>query len=117
MARVDQSHLELLRMCADHCRTTFNIHCLERGGQHLAPDHVRLMEDCINICDTAAAFVARGSQNHAVVCAACAEICRACADSCAAIDDKVMQRCAEHCRECADACERMAGGAHQSKAA
>jgi hypothetical protein len=29
-------------------------HCLNKGGPHAAPDHIRLMQDCVQICRASA---------------------------------------------------------------
>ena len=91
-------HLTCLHMAATHC--------LELGGKHTEPSHMRVMLDCAEICQTALNFMARSSAQHAAVCRACAEICRACADSCEQLGD--MQECVEACLKCAESCERMA---------
>lgn len=90
--------------CRNECQETLFTHCLVNGGKHTEPEHVRLMADCIQICQTAADFMTRQSPMHMAVCRACAEICEACADSCAEFEDAHMQRCAETCRRCAQHC-------------
>jgi hypothetical protein len=62
----------------------------------------RLMEDCAEICRTAADFMLRGSVYHAEVCAVCARICEACAQSCEEAGG--MDECARACRGCAQSC-------------
>jgi hypothetical protein len=85
------------------------LHCLSRGGDHAAPDHVRLLLDCADLCATSARLLLRGSPYHARTCAACAVVCEACADDCErlAADDVAMHDCAEACRRCADSCREM----------
>jgi hypothetical protein len=82
-------------------------YCLEQGGHHVEQAHVRLMTDCIQICQAAADFMTRGSLLHAAACAACAEVCDACAESCDMMEDDEMKACATVCRECADSCRKM----------
>ena len=53
-----QCHLMCLQMAATHC--------LEMGGRHTEPAHMRLMLDCAEICQTAMNFMARHSAHHAV---------------------------------------------------
>jgi len=91
--------------CAQMCTHSLFHHCLTAGGQHVQPDHVRLMVDCAAICETAAGFMTRGSPLHAAVCRACAAVCRACADSCRQLDD--MEACVEACERCEAACRTM----------
>ena len=95
--------------CATACLHTVR-HCLSMGGEHASPEHQTLLHDCAEICATAAAFMARGSSHHGVVCGACAELCAACADDCERLaeGDQTMTRCAEACRRCAESCDKMA---------
>lgn len=93
--------------CRDTCQATFYNYCLEQGGHHVEQAHVRLMADCIQICQTAADFMTRGSTLHGDVCGVCADVCDACADSCDMMDDDEMKACAKICRECADSCREM----------
>jgi len=93
--------------CRALCQKTLYGHCLEMGGKHVEANHVRLMTDCIDICQTAADFMSRGSAVHAGVCAACAEVCYACAESCEEIGGREMDACAQLCRECAEMCDDM----------
>lgn len=94
--------------CHVVCTSTLQ-HCLEMGGRHTEPAHVRLMLDCAEICQTSANFMLRGSPLHRHTCGACAEVCARCADDCAKFGgDPMMQDCAAACRTCAEACRRMA---------
>jgi hypothetical protein len=77
------------------------------GGEHVEKEHMILMMDCIEACETAANFMRRGSRFHASECAACAEICEACAESCECVGGEEMERCAETCRRCAQTCREM----------
>ena len=102
-----------MKACMDACHechvTCLHMamnHCLEMGGQHAAPEHMKIMADCAQICAVAIDFMARKSEHHAHICRECAEICRACAASCEALDG--MEDCVAACRKCADACDRMA---------
>lgn len=100
---------ELCLECHRICEETIT-YCLGKGGDHVADEHLRLLIDCAEICQTSANFMLRGSSRHDITCRACAEICRACADDCAMFTgDAQMERCADVCRRCAEACEQMAG--------
>ncbi|WP_095407239.1 MULTISPECIES: four-helix bundle copper-binding protein [Rhodomicrobium] len=90
--------------CRDTCQSVLFNYCLEKGGKHAEADHVRLMVDCIQICQTSGDFMTRNSRMHASVCTTCAAICEACARSCDAVGDAEMRRCAEACRACAKSC-------------
>jgi len=87
-------------------------HCLGKGGEHANADHIKLLQDCAEICQTAANFMTRQSTLHPETCRVCAEVCEQCAASCEQFgDDDVMRRCAEACRRCAESCREMAGAA------
>jgi hypothetical protein len=113
MSHVSPEMRECIRECTnchDVCLSLIG-HCLEKGGEHAQPDHVGLLQDCAQICQTSADFMLRGSQYHHQTCGVCAEVCDACAADCERIggDDAEMRRCAEACRRCAESCRRMAG--------
>ena len=83
-------------------------YCLARGGEMASVQHVGLLIDCAQICQTAADFMVRGSPHHSATCRACAEVCRATAEACRAAEgDDDMAHCADVCETCADACDRM----------
>ena len=94
--------------CHSTCMATIT-HCLQKGGQHAAVAHIRLMMDCAEICQISANFMLRGSDMHSRTCGVCAEICERCAQDCERLgDDAHMRACAEACRRCADSCRNMA---------
>ena len=95
--------------CHRVCLETFAQHCLKMGGAHVAQRHARLMLDCIQICQTCADFMIRGSELHYLTCGVCAEICQRCADDCGRFDDAEMRRCADTCSQCAQTCRAMSG--------
>lgn len=107
------------QQCLDDCLechracTETVVYCLQMGGALAAPDHIRLMLDCAEICQTSAGFMLRHSPLHDRVCAASADICERCAANCdgMADDDPAMRECAETCRRCARSCREMAGAA------
>ena len=101
--------IELCQDCQALCIRTVG-HCLQLGGRHAAPDHIRLLLDCAEICETTARYLLRGSSLHDRMCGLCAEVCRQCADNCVQVagDDQMVKQCAEMCRRCAGSCERMA---------
>ncbi|NJM35750.1 MAG: four-helix bundle copper-binding protein [Rhodomicrobium sp.] len=100
--------IEACWTCRDTCQSLLFNHCIEHGGAHTAPAHIRLMADCIQMCQAAADFMTRGSKMHAIVCNACAATCEACARSCEEIGDEEMKRAAKACRACAESCWDMA---------
>lgn len=110
-----QRHPEL-RNCVEQCLDCHRVclhtinYCLSQGGDHAAAEHIRLLTDCAEICQTSANFMLRGSALHERTCAICAEICEDCAQDCERFpEDQEMQACAEICRQCSDACREMAG--------
>lgn len=105
-----------MRVCIENCSDCHDVcmetlaHCLERGGEHAAPSHVRALLDCAQACDASRDFMLRGSELHSAICGICADACERCAESCEAIGpDDVMRNCAEVCRRCAASCRSMAG--------
>ena len=102
-----------MKACMDACHechiTCLHMamnHCLEAGGRHAEPQHMKLMLDCAQICSVAIDFMARKPEHHRHICRECAEICRACASSCEGLDG--MEDCVAACRKCAEACDKMA---------
>jgi hypothetical protein len=95
--------------CHHICSETLT-HCLHMGGKHVEPDHIRLLEDCIQICHTSADFMLRESSFHGMTCGVCAMVCERCAEDCLRVDenDLQMRACAEVCRRCAQTCRQMA---------
>ncbi|MDQ1081310.1 four-helix bundle copper-binding protein [Pseudoroseomonas cervicalis] len=108
------SHLSAeMRACIDNCLACYATclsslsgHCLEMGGRHTAPEHVRLMLACAEICRTSAHFMLLGTSHHRHTCAECAEICTECAAECEALGG--MEECVTACRRCAESCTAMA---------
>lgn len=95
--------------CYQECART-EAHCLEKGGEHAAPEHIALLRDCGEVCLLSADLMLRGSRRHGTACGVCAEFCRACAESCERMagSDARMKACAQACRRCAESCEKMA---------
>lgn len=94
--------------CHAVCLETIG-HCLEMGGEHASPKHIKLLQDCAQICMTSADFMLRMSNYHPQICGLCADICEACATECESMADgnDFMQRCADACRKCAESCREM----------
>ena len=114
----DHDHDDL-QQCIEECLnchvacTTTAQYCLAQGGRHADPDHVGLLLDCAEICQTSANFMIRGSELHGHTCEACAAICERCADECDRHgEDPHMAACAEICRACARTCREMAAATH-----
>lgn len=92
--------------CYSLCRQEAMNHCLESGGRHVDPDHFRLMQDCAEICRTAAEFMLGSSVFYPQLCGLCAQVAEACAQSCEDVGG--LEACARACRGCAQSCRRMA---------
>jgi hypothetical protein len=109
---LNEEMLHCIEVCSDCHKACLQTvpYCLQMGGHHAEPNHIRLMMDCAEICQTSANFMLRGSERHQLTCRVCADICRACAEGCERMgsDDEMMQQCAEECRRCQQSCERMA---------
>lgn len=106
-----------MRRCVEDCTACHQIclqtihHCLQMGGKHVEPAHIRVMADCAQICAVSADFMLRMSKLHSRTCGVCAEACRRCAEDCdriAAGQDAQMKACADTCRRCAESCGKMA---------
>jgi Domain of Unknown Function (DUF326) len=110
-----QRCIVLCRECHDVCLRMV-AHCLRKGGRHAEPSHIRLLLDCVQICETSADFMVRGSDLHAATCGACAEVCASCAEDCERLgDDEMMRYCAQLCRRCAEICHKMAGALAETR--
>jgi len=109
MASATISKQDCLANCQE-CQTTLNdmltSMCLQAGGAHVEPTHVKLMLDCVAACATCVDFMSRNSDYHKHYCRACAEICKACGDNCEQVGD--MQDCVDCCRKCEESCAAMA---------
>lgn len=101
--------IQLCQDCHALCLQTVD-HCLKLGGRHAAADHIRLLLDCADMCETTAHYLLRGSSFHERICRLCADVCRQCGENCGQLagDDELLKRCAELCRRCGGSCERMA---------
>lgn len=101
--------IQLCQECHALCIQVIG-HCINLGGRHAAPEHIRLLMDCAQICTTTADYMARESVLHQRVCSLCSEICMRCAESCEQVagDDQLVKQCAEMCRGCAESCKKMA---------
>ena len=108
LSKEDHECLHNCEECHDACLHEIQ-HCLAKGGEHARPEHIRVLQDCVQICHTAADFILRGSPLHSATCEACAQVCDACAKSCEEAGDST---CAEYCRRCAESCHAMMGHKH-----
>jgi hypothetical protein len=104
-----QKCIQLCRDCHAMCIQTIS-HCLKLGGRHATLEHIRLFEDCAQMCVTAADYMLRESPFHDRICRVCSDLCKQCGKDCEQVarDDQMVKQCIELCRKCAGSCERMA---------
>ena len=110
LERVNQDMQQCIQNCLDCHSICLNTvtYCLQKGGQHAEANHIRLLMDCTQSCQTSADFMLRGSQFHTQFCGACAQVCEQCAQDCDRMgNDAQMKACADMCRRCAESCRQM----------
>lgn len=95
-----------LQHCHAICHAMALTHCLEMGGEHARPQHLRLMLDCASLCAFTADALGRKSQFHSRFAELCAEVCETCAQDCAALG--AMEECVAACLDCALLCRGIA---------
>ena len=98
---------DCIRVCEECHRICMEtlVYCLQKGGDHAEADHIRLLLDCAEICQTSANFMSRTSDLHTETCRACSAVCEHCAESCERMSgDTQMKLCADACRRCAQSC-------------
>jgi len=95
-----------LQHCHAICSSMAMTHCLEMGGEHARPQHLRLMLDCAALCAFTADALGRKSQFHTRFAALCAEVCETCEKDCEALGD--MDDCVQACRSCVILCQEVA---------
>lgn len=99
-----------LEECIERCTKTSQVceiaiqECVSRETDL---HHVRVLQDCVDICQTAISFMVRNSERHAITCLACATVCEACAEECESSALPALQNCADACRASAESCEMM----------
>lgn len=94
--------------CYQECLRCIS-HCLSQGGKHAEKEHISLMMECAQMCNTSATLMLMKGQFSHEHCQLCAKVCEACEQSCRSLgsDDAMMQECADMCRKCADSCKNM----------
>ena len=112
MSRHMHECIQLCWQCRDTCQDmlyNYNLNYNLDRGKHIDADNIRVITDCMEICQTAADFMRRNSPLHFSVCSVCAEVCDACAESCEKIGkgNVTIKHCAEVCRRCANSCHQM----------
>lgn len=104
--KLEQDCIKACSDCENECVASIQ-YCLKQGGEHAAPDHIRLLTDCGDICELAAKYMLGKSEFDKKACSLCADLCVRCAESCEKFKgDARMEACAKTCRDCADVCRR-----------
>jgi len=98
--------IEDCRDCERMCYETAMNQCLKAGGEHVEPEHFRLMMNCAALCHVTAEFMLAQSEFHERLSDLCAAVCEACAASCRDIGG--MDLCARAREACAESCASMA---------
>jgi hypothetical protein len=118
LTHLDESMQECIENCSD-CHDVCMATAMHAAQSDLPLEHVRLLLDCAQICDTSRDYMLRESDLHPRTCGLCATVCETCAAMCETQGGEMMARCAEVCRRCAASCREMsqAGGGHAHAAA
>ena len=114
-----------IQSCIDDCTRCHAIcvetgqYCMEKSGMHAGAQHVRLLQDCAELCQVTANLMLRVSDLYPNACGVCAEACDRCAKMCDELGmsgDMQMKTCAKACRRCAETCgESSARGRERTK--
>jgi len=107
------SHIQACYACADACDHCA-VACLDELGRSTTDAEpnalvpcIALDIDCAEACRTAAAYLARDSEQLSAACEFCAQVCEACAEQCAIYDFAPCRQCVQACRRCADECRSL----------
>ena len=111
LSRQAADAIAALQHCHAICSSMAMTHCLELGGEHARPQHLRLMIDCAAFCAFTADALGRKSQFHNRFAALCAEVCETCQRDCESLGQ--MEECVQACGTCASQCRAIARSGHQ----
>lgn len=89
--------------CEQMCEKTLN-YCLKKGGKHAAPEHVKLMKDCIAVCKANSDLRSRDSKYAEELSKLCSKICADCSAACEKLKDPKMKECVDTCKKCSECC-------------
>lgn len=102
----NQLCIDMCAKCAQICEECFNL-CLQEADVNARMNCIKTLQDCAEICSTAACYMSRGSGNIKDLCRLCATICDKCAAECNMFNDPHCQTCAATCKACAEECRKM----------
>lgn len=91
-------------LACNHCAAS----CLKETDVQMMSRCIALDIDCAQICDLAAAAMARDSECAKTLCEACARICKECGVECSKHSTSHCADCAKACHQCAQECISMA---------
>ncbi|MBI4496808.1 MAG: four-helix bundle copper-binding protein [Chloroflexi bacterium] len=95
-----------LEECINSCWQTLS-YCLDKGGQHVQANHMRLLMDCAEICETADDYLMRNSAITGRITPIVADVCERTAQSLNQFrDDPQMQNCVDACQRTAEVSRR-----------
>lgn len=106
-AHPHQACIDACMKCVQICQECLNM-CLNESDVKNRINCISTLQDCAEICSTAACFMARESRSVRDICSTCETICERCANECGMFMDKHCQVCADTCRLCAQECKKMA---------
>ena len=104
---IKEACLQACNECAVACLQCATA-CLQEADPKPMAGCIALDLECADICQLAAASIARGGEHMQAICALCAQACSSCATECGKHNMDHCKRCAEACKRCADACRAMA---------
>lgn len=107
---LSQKEIECLRACNECAAACLAcaVACTKEADPKAIGHCIPLDLECADICQLAAASIARGDSHLKAVLALCAQACKGCGDACAKCDYGHCQKCAAACKTCAEACHAMA---------
>jgi len=89
--------------CSTVCTQTAK-ECQKAGGDHAQPAHVQMLQDCAEMCTTAAHFMQHNSALVGYACSAAAQVTNHCANKCEQMGDS---NCANACRNASWSLDQM----------
>ncbi|KGK88624.1 four-helix bundle copper-binding protein [Clostridium sp. HMP27] len=101
-----QTCIEACMKRAQICQECLTM-CLQGPDVSARINCIKTLQDCAEICSTAACYMARGSMNTKEICNVCSTICEKCAAECEMFKDEHCQTSADICRQCDNECRRM----------
>lgn len=90
-------------LACEHC----SVACLAEPNVKDMARCIALDMDCADICRLASSYMARNSEQTALLCETCAGVCERCAEECGKHKMDHCQACADACNRCAEACRQM----------